>query len=134
VGVAALAGIALLAIDVRLDGTAIARLDVRDAVADRHDLDAEFVAGDARVAEERHLAEVAVKVGPADADAEDTDHGVAGTGGRWFGDVDHTEGFRFFKLDGAHGSVLSVWDAVHAMAGREVRVAAATGGGQTVEK
>ena len=44
-------------------------LDVGDARADCEHLDAQLVAGNARVAEERHLAEIAADVGAADADA-----------------------------------------------------------------
>ena len=63
----------LLAVHVRLDRAAVARPDVRHAGADGEDFDAEFVAGDARVAVERHLAEVAADVGAADADPVDAD-------------------------------------------------------------
>src|SRR6185295_15843809 len=65
VGVAAGAGVAVLAVDVRLDRAPVAGRHVRHARADGDDLDAEFAAGDAGVAEERQLAEVAAEVGPA---------------------------------------------------------------------
>src|SRR5580704_16007264 len=68
IGVAARAGIALLTIDVRLHGASVARFDVADSLADRNDFDAEFVSRNARIAEERHLAEIAGKISPADAD------------------------------------------------------------------
>src|SRR5437868_3535281 len=71
VGVAALAGVTRLAVDVRLDGAMIAGLNVGDRSADLEHLDAEFVSRDARIAGERHLAEVAADVGAADADAMD---------------------------------------------------------------
>ena len=69
VGEAAPAGVALLAVDVRLDRAAVARLHVRHALADREHFDAELVPGNARIAEERHLAEIAAEIGAADADA-----------------------------------------------------------------
>ena len=84
----ALAGETLLAIDVRFDRAAVAGLDVDDASADFDDLDAEFMAGDARVAEERHLAEVAADVGAANADAMDAHHCLAGAGFFRAGDLD----------------------------------------------
>ena len=77
---AAPAGEAILAVDVGLDGAAVAGLDVGDAGADLDDLDAKFVAGDARIAVEGHLAEIAADVGAADADAMDPDQDVAGAG------------------------------------------------------
>ena len=99
------AGVALLAVDVRLDGAAVAGLDVGHAVADRHDFDAEFVAGDARIAEERHFAEVAGEIGAADADAMDADDRFAGSGRRRLGDVDYAETLRLLELDGFHECV-----------------------------
>src|SRR5262249_36782440 len=59
----------LLAIHVRLDRAALAGLEVRHALPDCDDLDAEFVAGDAGITVEGHLAEIAADVGAADADA-----------------------------------------------------------------
>ncbi len=80
VRLAAAAGVTVRVVDVRLDGAAVAGLDVRHALADRHDLDAQLVAGDARIAEERHLAEIAADVGAADADTVDAHQRLAGTG------------------------------------------------------
>ena len=88
VGVAAAAGVALLAVDVRLDRAAIARPDVGHARADGEHLDAQLVARDARIAEEGHLAEVAADVGAADADPVDADQGLARAGLLRGGDVD----------------------------------------------
>ena len=51
VGLAPAAGDTFLAVDVRLDRAAVAGRDVGHALADRHHLDAEFVAEDARVGE-----------------------------------------------------------------------------------
>jgi hypothetical protein len=102
IGVTALAGVALLAIDVRLHRAAIAGLDVRDIGADLDDLDAELVAGDARLAEEGHLAEVAAEVGAADADAMDADDRVAGAGTRRLRHIDAAKLLRLLELDGFH--------------------------------
>ena len=77
-------------------------LTLVDAVADGDDLDAQLVAGDARVAVERHLAEVAADVGAADADAVDADEGLAGAGGGRLGDGDGAEPAGLFELDGLH--------------------------------
>ena len=62
-----------------------------DALADGDDLDAEFVAGDARVAVERHFAEIAGVIGAADADAVDANDGVAGAGARRLGNINETK-------------------------------------------
>ena len=56
--------------------------------ADGEHFDAEFVAGDARIAEERHLAEVAADVGAADADAMDAHQGIRAGTGLLAGDVE----------------------------------------------
>ena len=91
VAAAAPAGEARLAVHVRLDGAAVARLDVGDAGADLEHLDAQFVAGDARIAVERHLAEIAADVGAADADAVDAHQRLAGAGLRRLVDGDLLE-------------------------------------------
>ncbi len=59
--------------------------------ADLDYLDAEFVAGDARIAVKGHLAEVAAKVGAADADTMDAHQRLAGGGLGWFVKVDLLE-------------------------------------------
>ena len=103
VGEAPLTGIALLAVDVGLDAAAVARLHVLDPRPHRHHLDAEFMARDARVAEERHLAEVAAVVGAADADGMHADDGRAGAGCRRLRGVDEPEGLGVFEEQGLHG-------------------------------
>ena len=82
-------------------------LTLVDAGADRDDLDAQLVAGDARVAEERHLAEVAADVGAADADAVDADQGLAGAGSGRLGDGDGAKPAGLFELDGVHASLVA---------------------------
>src|SRR5438105_8804254 len=56
VRVSATARVTLLAVEIRLHRAAVARLHVRDVVADREHFDAEFVPRNARVTEERHLS------------------------------------------------------------------------------
>ena len=97
VGVAAPAGVTLLTVNVRLDAATVAGRDVRNALADGEDFDAEFVAGDARVAEERHLAEVAADVGAADADLMDAHQRLAGAGRGGAGDVELLPDFGGFE-------------------------------------
>src|SRR5262249_17909898 len=96
------AGVALLAVDVRLDGGPVAGPDVRHALADRQHFHAEFVPRDARVAEERHLAEVAGEVGAADADAPDADDRLARPRARRLGHIDDAELLRLGELNGFH--------------------------------
>ena len=76
----AAAGVAVRVVDVGLDRAAVAGLDVRHALADLDHLDPQLVAGDARIAEEGHLAEVAADVGPADADPVDAHQRLARPG------------------------------------------------------
>ncbi len=77
---AAAAGEAFLAIDVWLDGAAIAGLHVRDPLAHRQHLHAQFMTGDARVTVERHLAQETTVVSAADTDAVDADERLARRG------------------------------------------------------
>jgi hypothetical protein len=78
---------------------------VGDTVAGGQHLDAEFVAGDARVGEERHLAEVARHVRPADADAVDADQRLTGAGGCRFRHVDDGEPLGGLQLDRFHATL-----------------------------
>ena len=58
--------------------------------------------GNARVAEERHLAEVAAEVGAADADALHADERLAGAGLRRLGDFDLSPRLWLLELEGFH--------------------------------
>src|SRR5439155_14701315 len=100
IGMASAAGIAPLAVDVRLDSATVARFDVCQAFAHGEHLDAQFVARNSRVAEERHLAEITAVVLPAAADAPDTDLRLARTRRAGLGNVNGTERLGFFELDG----------------------------------
>src|SRR3954468_18581178 len=55
---ASAAGITLLAIEVRLDGTLVARAYVRHPVTNGNDLDTKLVARDAGIGKKRHLSQV----------------------------------------------------------------------------
>ena len=55
-------------------------LTFADAGADVDDFDAQLVTGDAGIAEERHLAEIAADVGSANADPMDAHQSLAGAG------------------------------------------------------
>jgi hypothetical protein len=79
VGTAAAAGVTVRIVEIRLDGTAIARPDVRHAVP-TSSTSTPVRAPDARITEERHLAEIAADVGAANADAMDANQCLAGTG------------------------------------------------------
>src|ERR1044071_1515488 len=104
VGMASTAGVTLLAVEVWLDGATIARFHLAHALADGEDLDAEFVAGDARVAEEGHLAQVTAVVRAADADPMNAQERFTRSGRRRFGRVNQAEALRFFELDGLHST------------------------------
>ena len=69
---------------------------------DGNDFHSQFVAGNSRVTVERHLAEVAADIRPADADAVDTDDASPSLGGDGSG-ISMAEDFRFLKLNGTHG-------------------------------
>ncbi len=103
IGEAASAGVAGLAIDVRLDGAVHSGGDVGDMGADGEDFDAEFVAGDAGVGEEGHFAEVPCVIGATDADAVDANEGLVGGGWRGGGEGEGAEGERGVERDGFHG-------------------------------
>ena len=103
VGEAAGAGVAPLAVDVGLDAAAVAGSHVRDAGADGHHFDGQLMAGDPRITEERHLAEVAAVVGAADADGMHADHSLAGPRLGRLGNIDEPERLRLFELQGLHG-------------------------------
>src|SRR5262249_14354737 len=98
--------------DVRLDRAAVAGPDVGHARADGEHLDAELVAGDTRVAEEGHLAQVAADVGAADADAVDAHQRLARPRRRGPVDLDAAPPVRGIQGQGLHGSASPVWRLV----------------------
>src|SRR5207302_8886540 len=102
VRVCATARVTLLAVEVRLHCTAVTRLHVRDAFADGEHLDAQLVARNARVTEERHLAEVTAEVRATNADAVNAHQRLARAGLVRLGNFNRAERQRFFELDGFH--------------------------------
>src|SRR5882762_5590122 len=57
----------ILAVDVRLNRTAIARLHIRHPCPNGDDLDPQLVSWNAGITVERHLAQVTAQVGTADS-------------------------------------------------------------------
>jgi hypothetical protein len=100
------ASVTALAIQIGLHAAAIPWSYRRDALADRHHLDPQFVARDSRIREKRHLAQVASEVGTANAHLMDANHNLTRAGSRRFVDVDHPERSGFFQLDGLHSREL----------------------------
>ena len=96
------ARITLLAIDVWLHATAITDLHVAGAGAHSHHLDAQFVAGNARVTKKWHRAKVAPIIGAADADAVHTHHRFPRSWCVRFRPVDPAEVLRFFQQQTTH--------------------------------
>ena len=92
-------------VDVGFERALVAGLHVRDAFTGRQHLESEFVTGDARIGKERHLAEIAGEIGPADAHAVGADQRLAGAGRGRFGEIDDVDLFGAGELDGFHGEV-----------------------------
>ena len=88
VGLSNPAGMAPLAVDVGLDAAAIPGPDIFDTRPDCLHYHAEFVAGDSRVAEKRHLPQVAAVVGATDAHCLDPDNCLARPRRGWLGHLD----------------------------------------------
>jgi hypothetical protein len=104
VGAAAKAGVAGAAVEVRLDGAAVADQEMRDAFTNGEDFDAEFMPKDAWELDERHLAEVTAEVSAADADGADGDKGFTLLRRGCFGERGPDEGFGGGEGEGAHGN------------------------------
>jgi len=102
IAIAAPASRALFAIDIGLDGAAVAWFYISDSRANSHHFDAQFMARDARVTVEGHFSQITGIVTAADADAMNADQGLV-----WFGLVrfrhfDLSEMKGLFELDGFH--------------------------------
>jgi hypothetical protein len=102
VALAAPAGDAGAAVEVRLDGAAISGLDVHDAGTNFENFDAEFVADEAGIGEEGLAAFEGVDIGTADTDTMDADEGFAGTGGAGGGVVGKGEAAGGFEDESLH--------------------------------
>src|SRR6185503_1030071 len=93
---------AFLAVQIGLDRAALPGLHVRDARSGLEDLDAQLVAGNARIAVEGHLAQESGDVGAADADAEDPDERLARGGLLRLVDLDLRVLPGLLEADGLH--------------------------------
>jgi len=80
VGFAASASDAISTVEVGVDGAQIAGRDVRYTITDSQDFDAELVAEDAGIAEERLPALEGMQVSAANANRADSDEGLARAG------------------------------------------------------
>jgi hypothetical protein len=90
--------VAIRVVDVRLDRATVARLDVLHIRPDSDNLDAELMPRDARIAKERHLAEIPGQIRAAHADVVDTHERIVGPRLARFGDVDLFPMQRLFEL------------------------------------
>ena len=98
----ALTSVALWIIDVWLDTTAVAWLDVGHVLSDFQDLNAQFVTQDARIGNEGKRASVTTEIGAADAHAVNAHAGLTLTGSRGRFDVGTGELVGLLKNDGFH--------------------------------
>lgn len=87
-------------VDVGFEGAFVACFDVGDAFTDGHDFEAELVSRSAGVGEEGKFAEVAGKVGAADAHAMGADECFAGPGGLEVGEIDGIDFLNVGEFDG----------------------------------
>ena len=105
VGEAASARVAPLAVDVGLHRAAVTGPDVRHTLTDREHFDAELVPGNAGVGVERHFAEIPAVIGAANSDAMHTHERLSGRGCGGLGQIEWSEGERFFEEDGFHRNI-----------------------------
>jgi hypothetical protein len=91
VGVAAEAGVAFSAIQIRLDSATVAGLYLRDLVANRDDFHSQFMAKDPWVVDKRHLPEVAAQISTANTDGVNPHQRFKRTWSRRFRQVHHIE-------------------------------------------
>jgi hypothetical protein len=101
--VTALAGVALLTVDVWLDAASIAWFDTRHLGANGYDLNSKLMPRNSWVTEEGHLSQIAGIVRTTNADAPHANHRIPRSGGRRFGNVDQIDGPGLSELDGMHG-------------------------------
>jgi hypothetical protein len=91
IGVPPATGVAMLAVQVRLDAAPISGTHRRNPVTDAHHFDTQFVPRNPRVGEEGHLAQVTSEVGAANAHLMNADHGLTRAGSGGFVDIDDPE-------------------------------------------
>jgi hypothetical protein len=91
IGVPPATGVAVLAVQVRLDAAPISGTHRRNPVTDAHHFDTQFMPWNPRVGEEGHLAQVTSEVGATNAHLMNADHGLTRTGSGGFVDIDDPE-------------------------------------------
>jgi hypothetical protein len=101
---AAPARIALLAIEIRLDGALVARFYVRNALTDGQHLCPQFMPGDSRIGKEGHLAKISAEIGATDPDTLYAQQRFAWTGFVGPRDIRLTPALRFFEQECFHKS------------------------------
>ena len=95
-----------MAIDIGLHCAAVARLNVRHSFADRDHFHAQFMSRDARITVERHLAQEAGIIGPANSDAMHPDESLAWPRRTRLGEVEAAELLRLFQLESFHDLII----------------------------
>jgi hypothetical protein len=92
----------LLAIDVRLNTTAITDGDICDTLTNTEYLNAKFMTRNPRVTKEGHFPQVPAIVSPTDTDCFNTNKRLAGLKIRWLGYFYHCPFARFYELKCLH--------------------------------
>jgi hypothetical protein len=96
------AGVASLAIQIRLDRAAVSRLQTGHICPDSEHFDAQFVPRDPRIAEKRKLAEIRGDIGPTNADAMHLDERFPRPRRRRLVDLDRLKPTGLLELDSFH--------------------------------
>jgi hypothetical protein len=94
--------IALPAIQIGLDGTSVARLNVRHTLAYGEHFNAELVSGDARIGKKWHFAQVTAEIGATDPNSLHANERLASGGRRWFRNIGLSPALGFLELKSFH--------------------------------
>jgi hypothetical protein len=89
-------------VDVGFERAFVARFDVSHALADRENLQSQFVSGDARIGKKRHLAEIAREVGAANPHAVGAHQRFTGLRCGGIGAFDDLNGLWRGEFNGGH--------------------------------
>jgi hypothetical protein len=89
-------------IQIGLDTALVPHDDIRHTRTDRHNLDAEFVAQDPGIVEERLTTMEGMVISPAEADAMHTDQSLTYPWSVGFGHIVHCETSGFVKNNSVH--------------------------------
>src|ERR1700722_1754498 len=103
IGVAASTGITMLAIQVWLDGPALANAHICHALTYGDDLNTQFMSGNSRIAEVRHFAQKTAEIRSADTNTMHAHQGLTGSGRGRLWNFDYAEVVWLFQLNGSHG-------------------------------